>query len=61
MNVPEEQACFDQYVLQLSDGSGSRYKVKSFDKGHYKTKVNLPNDVVCDQCVFQWTYTTGNL
>ncbi|CAG7710002.1 unnamed protein product [Allacma fusca] len=60
VNVPEEQTCFDRYLLPLADGSGTRMIVPTFQAGHYKTKVVLPSGVKCSQCVFQWTYITGN-
>ncbi len=31
-----------------------------FYRGYWNTSVELPMDMVCDQCILQWTYTAGN-
>jgi len=56
--VPEEQSCFDRNLLHFSDGNTKFYVTQG--PGTYYPKVVLPNDVTCNQCVFQWKYTAGN-
>merc|ERR1712168_285217 len=59
IHVPATQECLDRHVLQLADGSGTRLPIYT---GMFKTKLKLrlPRGVVCEQCVFQWKYNTGN-
>ncbi len=55
------QKCLDQGLLELAN-SGS---TKLSNIGNYGTKtitvrLQLPSNVACQHCVFQWKYTTGN-
>jgi hypothetical protein len=55
------QQCLDRGLLKLAN-SGS---TKLTDIGSYGTKtiivrLQLPSDVACRHCVFQWKYTAGN-
>ncbi|CAH2093234.1 unnamed protein product [Euphydryas editha] len=52
-----DQACFDQYPLELEKG-GTKYYPSS--SGEYKVNYRLPKDLVCDHCVLQWRYVAGN-
>ncbi|ODM92966.1 hypothetical protein Ocin01_13718 [Orchesella cincta] len=54
----ENQACFNRYVLQLANGSGTRLPVTS--TGMYRTQLRLPAGVRCNQCIIQWNYRSGN-
>ena len=59
----EKQNCMDKYPLRLiNDPSSSKFYIPedSKKKDIFKYKVQLPPDVVCSQCVLQWTYRTGN-
>ncbi|XP_067005045.2 uncharacterized protein [Anabrus simplex] len=56
----ETDECFDQYLLQQADGSGTKYYLPEFVPGYYSTNLQLPKGLTCSQCVLQWTYTTGN-
>ncbi|UYV73625.1 hypothetical protein LAZ67_11000076 [Cordylochernes scorpioides] len=64
-NNPEVEAtqeCLNQNLLEMADGSGTRYYPgpsgrKSSD---HTLEVLLPKKLTCTQCVFQWTYTAGN-
>ncbi|ODM99780.1 hypothetical protein Ocin01_06884 [Orchesella cincta] len=58
--VPATQECLDQYVLELADGSGTRYPIPTFDAQLHTYSVKLPEGVTCRQCVLQWHYNTGN-
>ncbi|XP_042869960.1 uncharacterized protein LOC122251840 [Penaeus japonicus] len=54
-------ACLDEHVLQLADGSGIKYPIATENDWTTElVKVKLPQDVVCTQCVLQWHYRGGN-
>ncbi|XP_055940448.1 uncharacterized protein LOC129970612 [Argiope bruennichi] len=53
------QDCLDQYLLELADGSGTKY-YPSTRTGKFVVNLRLPQHLTCSQCVFQWTYTAGN-
>ncbi|XP_054707291.1 uncharacterized protein LOC129217070 [Uloborus diversus] len=53
------QECLDQFLLELADGSGTKY-YPSAGTGPFSVQLRLPSRVTCSQCVFQWTYTAGN-
>ena len=60
--VLETDACMNKYPLYLVDGDHETkfYIPKdSKKKDTFKYKLQLPPDVVCSQCVVQWTYWTG--
>jgi hypothetical protein len=55
------QQCLDNYVLQLEDGSGTKFQVPN--KNGYQmlaVKLRLPENVKCRDCTFQWKYNAGN-
>lgn len=58
MNVAPTQDCFDDFPLQFEDGS-DKYGPISETKT-YNLKVKLPDNVVCDRCIMQWQWRTGN-
>jgi hypothetical protein len=53
------QACLDQYLLELSDGSGTRWHLPDQTYGMKYVSVRLPEGLTCTQCVLQWKYNTG--
>lgn len=55
----ETQECFNQNVLQLANGSGTKLPVNA-GPGWYRTQLRLPNEVRCNPCVIQWNYRAGN-
>ncbi|KAJ9589727.1 hypothetical protein L9F63_017066, partial [Diploptera punctata] len=55
----ETEACFEKYPLQLLSGD-FEYTVPNSNTGDFEVQLVLPQGVTCDQCVFQWTYVTGN-
>lgn len=60
-NNPKERVspqCLDQHVLTLAGTNEHRYLVSSMQWEH-EIDLQLPPEVVCTQCVLQWTYTTG--
>ena len=55
------QSCFDKNVLEIVETNSKRYTVPDKD-GYTKIKLNLqlPDDIKCKDCVFQWKYNAGN-
>merc|ERR1712168_72139 len=58
IHVPATQECFDQYILQLADGSGTRRPISSTVTTS-KTSVKLPDGATCSQCILRWKYNTA--
>jgi len=59
------QECLDKYVLKWISkaGSSDTYPIQienTKESGIYVVPLRLPTNVICDRCVLQWTYTTGN-
>jgi len=54
------QECLDQGLLQLANSGSTRFDVSSFGAETITARVQLPSNVACSHCVFQWKYTTGN-
>ncbi|KAJ8319947.1 hypothetical protein KUTeg_001534 [Tegillarca granosa] len=59
VNKPATQECLDKHLLQLADGSGTRFQL-STEVGHFKIKLKLPDGLTCTQCVLQWKWHAGN-
>ena len=59
----EDQSCMNKYPLYLANSDSTKFWIpeNSKKKDTFKYKVKLPNDVVCSQCVVQWTYRTGKI
>ena len=56
---PAVQACLDQHVLPLADGSGTKFAVLSGVTGAVVITVRLPPNLTCLKCVLQWKYHAG--
>lgn len=55
------QECLDRHVLIIADTNSTKYRdVTKHGSEIITVRVQLPLDVVCQHCVFQWKYTTGN-
>ena len=54
------QDCLDLQPLVTSSGSTVWPLPSSTARGPLSLQVTLPQDLRCDHCVLQWTYTTGN-
>ncbi|ESO86389.1 hypothetical protein LOTGIDRAFT_97145, partial [Lottia gigantea] len=52
------QDCFDQTRLTSPSGSDKFYI--DYSTGIKQLYVVLPSNLVCTQCILQWTYITGN-
>lgn len=55
----ESEECFDDISLKLSDGQ-DRFVINE-NVGPFYMKLKLPEDLVCEHCVLQWTWTTGEI
>nr|XP_009857447.1 uncharacterized protein LOC104265352 [Ciona intestinalis] len=62
VHVPVTHECLNQRLLSFADGEKKWYLPQDADlaKGVHNIKVQLPSDVLCEQCVLQWRYRTGN-
>ncbi|GAB6033081.1 hypothetical protein CHUAL_012695 [Chamberlinius hualienensis] len=59
--VEVTQECLDQNHLSLSDGSGNKYYLPAGSgNGMFSVQLQLPPNLHCSRCVFQWIYTSGN-
>jgi len=56
---PATQACLDRYLLEQSSGVGPSYFPGPGNRV-FETQYQLPNDLTCVQCVFQWRYIAAN-
>ena len=62
-NADATQDCLDRGLLTFpATGSTKLRNVETFGSGPnpFQVRVQLPSDVACQHCVFQWKYTTGN-
>lgn len=58
--VPATDECMSQHPLPMADTGETRYMVNAAKSKDFNINLKLPDDMTCDQCVFQWTYTAGN-
>ncbi|XP_078484335.1 uncharacterized protein LOC100181283 [Ciona intestinalis] len=56
---PVTHECLDRHLLSFENHE-TRYQITSSIAQSYNMNVQLPTDVVCEQCVLQWRYRTGN-
>lgn len=62
------QECLNNYLLKWTSKTGEtkdKYHIQEEGRmakgyGIHKIPLRLPNNITCDRCVLQWTYTTGN-
>ena len=55
------QECLDRYLLTILDTNSTKYRdITKHGSETMTIRVQLPLDVACQHCVFQWKYTTGN-
>lgn len=58
-NQEVDQDCLDQNVLVNLETGGTRYYPGEGNK-IFEALYKLPDDLTCNQCVFQWRYIAGN-
>lgn len=54
------QECLDRYPLMAVTQGSYTYNLDSRRNKMFKVKLQLPEGVICTQCVLQWVYTAGN-
>ncbi|TRY71022.1 hypothetical protein TCAL_10831 [Tigriopus californicus] len=55
-----DQDCFDRIGLLPTSGGSENYPLNTWDERFFHLKVKLPDNVTCEQCIFQWKWITGN-
>lgn len=57
------QRCFDDSPLWVGGGDPkhnyTRYPITDYETGLRMVYVRLPMNVICEQCILQWTYVAG--
>ncbi|RWS19962.1 hypothetical protein B4U80_05555, partial [Leptotrombidium deliense] len=57
--VTEE--CLDSHVLPIINSNDKYiYELPSASPGNFSVSIKLPENLLCERCVLQWTYVTGN-
>ncbi len=55
------QECLDQRLLTIIDIDSTKFRdVDKYGSEPINIRVQLPSDIACEHCVFQWNYTTRN-
>ena len=54
------QSCLDRGLLKIAGTSLTRFSVDKYGSETITARVQLPSDVACRHCVFQWKYTAAN-
>jgi hypothetical protein len=55
------QECLDRHQLIIVDTNSTKFRdVSKYGSEMITVRVQLPSDVACKHCVFQWKYTAGN-
>ncbi|GFS18892.1 high mobility group nucleosome-binding domain-containing protein 5 [Elysia marginata] len=58
--VEVTQDCLDRHLLELEDGQTRYYLPEPYSTGEHSVTVQLPPDLECEQCLFQWKWNVGN-
>ncbi len=60
-NSDATQDCLDRHLLTIIDVNSTKYRdITKHGSEMISIHVQLPPDIICQHCVFQWKYTTGN-
>ena len=55
------QQCLDRHLLSIVGTNSTKFRdVGNYGSEMITVRVQLPSDVACQHCVFQWKYTAGN-
>lgn len=57
-SVIESQECFEPLIFNTT--SSSKHFLESSYNGNFNVTLKLPEKLLCEQCVLQWIYITGN-
>ncbi|GFX13110.1 chitin-binding type-4 domain-containing protein [Trichonephila clavipes] len=60
-NQRETEECFDKRLLELADGTGTKFHIPRDDNGFYIVPVKIPQDVNCAHCVLRWHWRSENV
>ncbi|XP_037092756.1 uncharacterized protein LOC119112633 [Pollicipes pollicipes] len=53
------QECLDRHVLRLAGSDQTEYPIRPEYK-EVRVRLQLPDGLTCEHCVFQWRYHAGN-
>ncbi|CAF3540673.1 unnamed protein product [Rotaria sp. Silwood1] len=60
-NSDATQECLDHHLLTIANTDSTKYRdIAKHGSEMITVRVQLPLDIACQHCVFQWKYTTGN-
>ncbi|KAM7300368.1 uncharacterized protein ISCGN_020932 [Ixodes scapularis] len=61
-SVAATDECMAKHPLKIADDStgSTRFMVDNGRAMNFNISLQLPKDMTCSQCVFQWSYTAGN-
>jgi hypothetical protein len=55
------QDCLDRGILKIANTDSTKFRdIDKYGSEAITVRVQLPSNVACRHCVFQWRYTTGN-
>ncbi|UJR14528.1 hypothetical protein I4U23_001524 [Adineta vaga] len=55
------QECLDRHLLKIANTDSTKFRdVDKYGSEMIALRVQLPPNVACQHCVFQWKYTAGN-
>ncbi len=56
-----DQECFDKNPpLRVYPTGEDNFMLPDYESRTFDLKIELPQDLDCEQCILQWTYVTGN-
>ncbi|XP_066941208.1 uncharacterized protein [Macrobrachium rosenbergii] len=59
-NARDSQSCLDEHLLEMADGSGTRYALRGGFRGRHTVQVQLPPEIRCSHCVLQTWVARNN-
>lgn len=60
-SVDATEECLDRHLLKIANTNSTRFRdVDKYGSEMITVRVQLPADVACAHCVFQWKYTAAN-
>ncbi|CAF3777634.1 unnamed protein product [Rotaria socialis] len=60
-SVDASQECLDRHQLLIAGTDSTKFRnVSNYGSEMITVRVQLPSDVACQHCVFQWKYTAAN-
>ncbi len=60
-NAEATQDCLDRRLLKIAGTDSTKFgDVGGYGSVSINIRLQLPSDIACRHCVFQWKYTTAN-